>query len=93
VTNAHIYDPLGLASEGTKIDFQLQINALFVSGIATNMDAADIRHVVGTAGGQLDFRFTVLSNLDMTLSVGDGVAFEQHQGPRHEVMVSLKVLR
>ncbi len=25
--NAHIYDPLGLASEGTKIDFQLQINA------------------------------------------------------------------
>ena len=25
--HAHIYDPLGLASEGTKIDFQLQINA------------------------------------------------------------------
>ncbi len=25
--NAHIYDPLGLASEGTKIDFQLQINS------------------------------------------------------------------
>jgi hypothetical protein len=67
--------------------------ALFVSGIATNMDASDIRHVVGTAGGQLDFRFTVLSNLDMTLSVGAGVAFEQGRGPRHEAMVSLKVLR
>ena len=67
--------------------------ALFVSGIATNMDAADIRHVVGTAGGQLDFRFTLLSNLDMTLSAGAGVAFEQGRGPRHEVMVSLKVLR
>jgi hypothetical protein len=67
--------------------------ALFVSGIATNMDAPDIRHVVGTAGGQLDFRFTVLSNLDMTLSVGAGVAFEQGRGPRHEAMVSLKVLR
>ena len=67
--------------------------ALFVSGIATNMDAADIRHVVGTAGGQLDFRFTVLSNLDMTLSVGAGVAFEKHYGPRREAMVSLKVLQ
>jgi hypothetical protein len=67
--------------------------ALFVSGIATNMDAPDIRHVVGTVGGQLDFRFTVLSNLDMTLSVGAGVAFEKGRGPRHEAMVSLKVLR
>jgi hypothetical protein len=67
--------------------------ALFVSGIATNMDAPDIRHVVGTAGGQLDFRFTVLSNLDMTLSVGAGVAFEQHYVLRREAMVSLKVLR
>jgi hypothetical protein len=67
--------------------------ALFVSGIATNMDAPDIRHYVGTAGGQLDFRFTVLSNLDMTLSVGAGWAFEEHYAPRHEAMVSLKVLR
>jgi len=64
-----------------------------VSGIATNMDDPDRRHAVGTAGGQLDFRFTVLSNLSMTLSVGAGVAFEKGYGPRHEVMVSLKVLR
>jgi hypothetical protein len=67
--------------------------ALFVSGIATNMDAPELRQTLGTAGGQLDFRFTVLSNLDMTLSVGAGVAVEQGREPRHEVMVSLKVLR
>jgi len=67
--------------------------ALFVSGIATNMDAPDIRHVVGDAGAQLDFQFTVLSNLDMMLSVGAAIAVENGHGPRREAMVSLKVLR
>ena len=29
---ARFYDPLGLVSEGTKVDFQLQINSLFRRG-------------------------------------------------------------
>ena len=45
------------------------------------------------AGGQLDFRFTVLSDLDMTLSVGGAVAFRKGHAPSREAMVSLKVLR
>jgi hypothetical protein len=35
---------------------------------------------------------TILSRLDMTLSAGYAVAFEQGQRARDEVMVSLKVL-
>jgi hypothetical protein len=67
--------------------------ALFVGGLATNMDAPGIRRTAADAGGQLDFRFTLLSNLDMTLSVGAAVAFQKGRGPEREAMVSLKVLR
>jgi hypothetical protein len=48
--------------------------------------------VVGV-GGQLDFRFTILSVLDMTLSAGAGVAFERGRPAEREAMVSLRVLR
>ncbi len=67
--------------------------AVFASVLGTNLDAPDIRHVVTNVGSQLDFRFTALSNLDMTLSVGGAMAFEQGYGPRRELMVSLRVLR
>ena len=67
--------------------------ALFIGGLATNLDAAGIRRKVANAGGQLDFRFTLLSNLDMTLSVGAAMAFEKGRSPQREAMVSLKVLR
>ena len=67
--------------------------ALFVGGLATNLDAADARHRALDAGGQLDFRFGVLSALDMTISVGVATAFRSDTGPRHEAMLSLKILR
>lgn len=67
--------------------------ALFASTIATNLDERSVRRVVGNAGAQLDFRFSVLSRLDMTLSVGHAVALEEDARRRHETMVSLKVLR
>jgi hypothetical protein len=35
----------------------------------------------------------MLSVLDMTLSVGGAVAFEDGHQPRREAMISLKVLR
>lgn len=44
------------------------------------------------AGAQLDVRFTALSRLDMTLSFGYAAAFERGAAPRHEGMVSLKVM-
>ncbi len=67
--------------------------ALFVTGLATDMDDKDVRRSAIDAGGQLDFRFTVLSVLDMTLSVGGAIAFEDGHQPRREAMISLKILR
>ena len=67
--------------------------ALFAGVLGTNLDAPDVRQVAATAGGQIDFRFTVLSNLDMTLSLGGGLVAEDGVAPRREAMISLKVLR
>ena len=67
--------------------------AIFASGLVTNMDAAGIRRKVSDVGGQLDFRLNMLSTLDLTLSIGGAIAFEQESAPRREAMISLKVLR
>jgi WD40-like Beta Propeller Repeat len=67
--------------------------AVFVTGLATDLDDKDVRRTAINTGGQLDFRFTMLSVLDMTLSVGGAVAFEDGLQPRREAMISLKVLR
>ena len=67
--------------------------AVFAGGLVTNMDSASIRRKVGNIGAQLDFRFNMLSTLDLTLSVGGAVACEPGFAPRREAMVSLKVLR
>jgi len=67
--------------------------ALFVSAIATDLDSSPRRHEVADVGAQADLRFSVLSSLDMTLSVGVARAFERGLPPRNETMISLKVLR
>jgi hypothetical protein len=67
--------------------------AIFVTGLATNIDDPATRHVVFSTGAQLDFRFSALSALDLTLSVGGAAAIESGRTPRGEAMVSLKVLR
>jgi hypothetical protein len=67
--------------------------AVFVSGLLTNMDHGRLRRTASNAGGQLDFQLTTLSSLDMMLSVGTAVAFEDGFAPRRELMVSFKVLR
>ena len=54
---------------------------------------ADERRSLGDAGAQLDFRFGLLSALDLTLSVGGAVAFEDGHAPRREAMMSFKILR
>jgi hypothetical protein len=66
--------------------------AIFVTGLTTDMDVSPRRRLL-SAGGQLDVRFSVLSALDLTLSGGAGVTAEEGAAPRHEVMISLKVLR
>jgi hypothetical protein len=51
------------------------------------------RRFLTNVGGQLDFQLTALSTLDMMVSVGGAVAFEDGFGPRRELMVSFKVLK
>ena len=67
--------------------------ALFATLLATNLDQVAGRHVVGNVGGQVDFRINALTRLELTLSLGQAVAFEDGVRPRHETMVSLKVLK
>jgi hypothetical protein len=67
--------------------------ALFATVLSTNLDNSGLRHTVGDAGGQVDLRFTLVSILDMTLSAGYAIAFEEGRLPRDEFMLSLKILR
>ena len=43
-------------------------------------------------GAQVDFRFTLLSRLDMTISLGYAVGSGDVPGSPDEFMVSLKIL-
>ena len=67
--------------------------ALFAGGLVTNLDRSGIRRTAATAGGQIDLRFTMLSALDMTLSMGAGVRLQQGAPARREAMVSLALLK
>jgi DNA-binding beta-propeller fold protein YncE len=67
--------------------------AVFVGGLVTNLDDPGIRTKATTVGAQLDLRFTMLSALDMTLSVGGGVRMERGVPSRREAMVSLALLK
>jgi hypothetical protein len=67
--------------------------ALFVGGLATDVDAPGVRRLVTNVGGQLDFRFGALSALELTMSIGGAAAFERDRAPAREAMISLKILR
>lgn len=66
--------------------------ALFVGGLMTNVDRAAPRRQAASVGGQADLRLSLLSTLDVTVSLGAAVALE-HGSPRHELMASVKILR
>ncbi len=67
--------------------------ALFAGALVTNLDAAAVRTKAATVGGQVDLRFTFLSALDLTLSVGGGLRMEPGVPARREGMVSLALLK
>ena len=86
--------PLRFAHAGTP-GFYLSFlrPALFAGGLVTNLDSADRRTKAATVGGQVDLRFTFLSALDLTLSVGGGLRMEPGVPARREGMVSLALLK
>lgn len=67
--------------------------ALFAGGVWTNLDNPAVRRTAATAGGQIDLRFTMLSTLDLTLSMGAGVRVQRGVPARREAMVSLALLK
>ena len=66
--------------------------SVFTSALVTNMDDGKIRNSYRNVGTQLDFRFNMLSRLNMTLSTGYAYAFGYSQHKHDEFMVSLKIL-
>ena len=66
--------------------------ALFATTLFTNYDNSAIRRNVSSVGTQIDFRFTILSRLDMTLSLGYAVGFGDDVDSADEFMFSLKIL-
>jgi hypothetical protein len=67
--------------------------ALFVGGLATNLDDEATRRLASNIGTQLDLRINALSTMQLTVSLGGAIAFEEGRSPRREAMVSLKILR
>jgi len=66
--------------------------ALFAGALAAEPGDGSGRRTVYDAGAQVDFRFTVLSRMDMTLSFGWAAGFEDGRKIDDEWMLSLKIL-
>ena len=66
--------------------------ALFVSSLTTNLDDNDLKVEAANVGAQVDFRFTIKSRYDMTLSFGYAVGYIDSSKFDEEFMVSLKIL-
>src|SRR6185503_3990807 len=56
--------------------------AVFIGALGTNLDVADARRMLTDVGGQIDFRFSLLSTLELTVSAGAAAAFERDSAPR-----------
>jgi len=67
--------------------------ALFASGLVADLDRDAWRTRAVDVGGQVDLRFTLLSRLDMTLSLGYAVAWVENAARSDEFMASLKILQ
>ena len=58
----------------------------------TNLDDAPSRRSLVGAGAQLDIRFQLFTMQPLTLSGGVARAVEKDEPPKHEYMISLKIL-
>ncbi len=64
--------------------------AIFAAALVTDMDADSDEYY--SVGAQLDFQFTILSRMDMMLSVGYAAGFAGSSHDTDDFMLSLKVL-
>jgi len=66
--------------------------ALFGTALVTNNGSSVLRQDVYSIGGQVDLRFTVLSRMNMTVSLGYAIADGKGIDQSNEFMISLKIL-
>ncbi|MFQ5609214.1 MAG: YncE family protein, partial [Woeseiaceae bacterium] len=66
--------------------------AIFVSYLQTNLDQAFAKTNARSVGAQIDFRFTVMARMDMTLSAGYARAYGPAMIDDEEFMISLKIM-
>jgi len=66
--------------------------AVFVASLVTDPDETSVRRNVNSVGAQVDFRFSVLSRFNMTLSFGYAVGLGEGVSSPKEFMASLKIL-
>lgn len=66
--------------------------SLFSTALVTDMDNSEFRRQLLDVGCQIDIRFMVLSNHQITLSLGYATAFEAGENRSDEWMISLKIL-
>ena len=66
--------------------------AIFASYLQTNLDQRFAKIDARSIGAQVDFRFTVMARMDMTLSVGYAKGYGPAQFEDDEFMVSLKIM-
>jgi len=66
---------------------------LFSSGIVTNLDLPADQEKAIDAGGQIDFKLIMFSNLESTLSFGYALAARELERRTTEFMMSLKILK
>ncbi len=66
--------------------------SLFGGALATDLGNAPTRRKLANAGAQVDVRFQLLTQAQLTLSLGFAESFELREKPSREWMVSLKIL-
>ena len=85
----------------TSLYMQWARPALFASAIQTNLDGSKAtdppvqfgyKRTLYNLGGQIDFRFVLLSRFNSTFSIGYATAFEKNNSTSREFMISLKIL-
>lgn len=78
---------------GSKFYLSWARTALFATNLTTDLDDGSIRQEVQSAGLQVDFRFTILSRMDMTVSAGYARGLGSSlTDDDEEFMLSLKIL-
>jgi len=77
---------------GERIYLSYARTAVFVSSLTTNFDDSAAKFEAANIGTQVDFRFTINSRFDMTLSFGYAVGYLDSSRFDEEFMVSLKIL-